>query len=594
MINVSDAWKAEHGKALLDESFIEISYNITDPDAQGDATATDNGAIFLSDSSGTVSTAEKQITPYATLEQNLWLLDGSREVIPDSAPEAGGYISSQMSDESCAFEPYPTVTVSFSKVHEPPIPGVTVTWSAVYGEYATQFRISAYNGASLVAEKTVSGNKTVRSVLELGIESYDRIVIEIQKWCLPHHRARIDEIFIGINQIYGKTETVGFSHEQNTDPIGASAPTNKISFSIDNRDNKFDPNNESGLSKYLMERQEMKVRYGQRLPGGSIEYIPAGVFYLSEWDSPQNGLTASFTARDLIEFLQKTYIKGTYSPSGVSLFDLATGVLEDAGLPLNSDGTKKWVVDDSLRNITTTAPLPLAPLAECLQYIAQAARCVFRCDRSGTLRIEPAASDASDYALTAFNLYSRPEISLQKSLGAVETKVYSYFAGEQGRELFSGTVSVNGTKDIVITYSDNASSASATVTGGTLVSAVYYAGACVLTIAGTGSVDVTVKGTLLKSSASGHLITVGDGETQVVDNPLITSSALADDVGEWVKEWLGKRKIITMSEWRADPRLDAGDIISVANKFGTENVRVTSVKYDYSGAFKGSGEGRVI
>ena len=192
MINVSDAWKAEHGKALLDESFIEISYNITDPDAQGDATATDNGAIFLSDSSGTVSTAEKQIMPYATLEQNLWLLDGSREVIPDSAPEAGGYISSQMSDESCAFEPCPTVTVSFSQVHEPPIPGVTVTWSAVYGEYATQFRIAAYNGESLVAEKTVIGNKTVRSVVELGIESYDRIVIEIQKWCLPHHRARID------------------------------------------------------------------------------------------------------------------------------------------------------------------------------------------------------------------------------------------------------------------------------------------------------------------------------------------------------------------------------------------------------------------
>jgi hypothetical protein len=40
--------------------------------------------------------------------------------------------------------------------------------------------------------------------------------------------------------------------------------------------------------------------------------------------------------------------------------------------------------------------------------------------------------------------------------------------------------------------------------------------------------------------------------------------------------------------------LDALDKITVSNKFATNTVFVTSVKYSYGGAFKGEYEGRVI
>ena len=48
------------------------------------------------------------------------------------------------------------------------------------------------------------------------------------------------------------------------------------------------------------------------------------------------------------------------------------------------------------------------------------------------------------------------------------------------------------------------------------------------------------------------------------------------------------------SSWRADPRLDALDIVDNENDYGTSKVLMTEVKYDYNGAFKGSGEGKVI
>lgn len=595
MQNVSDAWKAVQRQQLVNESFVEISFKIADPDSLADATSEDNGAIYIANTEQIVGEVDKNIVPYGTLEENIWLLDGSRRFIPDSEYGDTGYIGNLLSGEDGGFDRSPVVNINFSEIHEPVIPGITITWGIAYNEYAEVFRVTAYNGSTVVADIRVENNTSVQSVVEIDIETYDRIRIEILKWCLPFHRARIAEVFVGVNKVYGKSDITEYSHEQDISPIGASTPTHKMSFAIDNRDNIWDPNNPTGLSKYLMERQEMRVKYGLKLNDGTIEYIPAGVFYLSEWNAPQNGLEANFTARDLLEFMQKTYTKGEYNSDGVSLYDLAIAVLTEANLPLNDDGTLKWIVSDSLKAITTVAPLPLKPISECLQYIAQAGCCIIFCDRSGVLHIEAISTALQDYALTEFNLLSRPEISLQKPLSAVSTKVYNYYADETGKELFNGTITVEGTKEVVVTYSEAAINASASVSGGELVSATYYTNTCHLRITGNGDVTVTVTGTLLKHSDSNYVLDAdAEGETQTVDNPLITSTAVATTMSDWVKNWLTYRKIVTMSGWRADPRLDATDIISSENKYGTESVRMTSVKYEYVGAFRGTGEGRVV
>lgn len=595
MQNVSDAWKSVQKQQLVNETYVEISFDIADPDALADATSSDNGAIYFADTEQIVSEVDKNIEPYETLEENLWLLDGSRRSIPENDYGDNGYIGNLLSNEDGSFNSIPIIDIDFSTVHEPIIPGITITWGIAYGEYAEVFKITAYNGSTVVAEYKVEDNSSVKSVVEFDIETYDRIRIEILRWCLPYHRPRISEIFVGVNKVYTKTDITGYEHEQDTNPIGATTPVNKMSFSIDNSNNIYDPNNITGLSKYLMERQEMRVKYGLKLNDDSIEYISAGVFYLSGWEAPQNGITAKFTARDLLEFMQKNYTKGLYQPSGVTLYDLAIDVLKEANLPLNDDGTKKWIVSETLKNIQTTAPLPLKTLAECLQYIAQAACCVIYCDRLGILHIEPISTTITDYGLTHFNMFSRPEISLQKPLMAVSTKIYNYVEDETGKELFNGSIAVNGTREVVVTYSQSAINVSASVSNGTLVSAIYYTNTCYLTISGSGEVAIVVTGDVLKTSNSDYVVDASDsGETQTVDNPLITSTSIAERVSEWVKEWLSHRKIMTMDGWRADPRLDATDIITSENKFGTESVRMTSVKYTYAGAFKGTGEGRVV
>jgi hypothetical protein len=83
------------------------------------------------------------------------------------------------------------------------------------------------------------------------------------------------------------------------------------------------------------------------------------------------------------------------------------------------------------------------------------------------------------------------------------------------------------------------------------------------------------------------------GNVQTVDNPLIVSSSVANAVAEWCRDCLKNRKIIS-GEFRADPRLDALDTITVVSKYGSNAVQVTNIKYTYGGAFRGTFTGRVI
>ena len=83
------------------------------------------------------------------------------------------------------------------------------------------------------------------------------------------------------------------------------------------------------------------------------------------------------------------------------------------------------------------------------------------------------------------------------------------------------------------------------------------------------------------------------GESVDVDNPLITDANRAHVVGAWVGNYLKNRMSLEV-EWRADTRLDALDIVKVANDYGNTLARMTDVTFKFNGAFQGSGKGSVI
>lgn len=420
MQTVSQAWKTEQRKRLIEaESFLNILLIVGDPAASADASASDNGHFVASNTAQVVDSIVRTPTRYATLERSLWLGDGTFELLPDKPPYGdNGYIGDVLSGDDGTYTSLPTLTISFSKVFQAVIPGLTITWGTAYaGEWADTYRVSWYSGDTQVGTKTVTGNKEVKSYFFADIQGYDRITVEVLKWSIPHRRARMERLVVGIERTYDKAGVFKYTHSMLVDPLSAELPKAEITFEVENLNGKYNPYNPTGENKYFLERQMVQVQYGFKFEDG-VEWIKAGRFFLSEWDCPQNGISAKFTARDGLEYMGDPYT----GPASGSLMAIALAAFQQAELPVLSDGSVPWTIDDSLSNIQAASDADLSKntVAEVLQFVANAACCVLYQDRDGQFHVEPLEVAPPDYRIDQFNSYANAEISLTKQLKAVD------------------------------------------------------------------------------------------------------------------------------------------------------------------------------
>lgn len=415
MISVSDAWKDIQQRFLLPETFIEIEYGVTDNEAQSVASASGTDEALFSNVASVVGSSA--ITKYVTNELNLWALDGSLMLRPSSgAHDNTGYVSNIASTGS--------VTIHFPAIRTTAISGITITWSDTFGEYPRVFSVIGRNGSNIVSEVTVTNNKEKVSAVFIQLENYDSITVIVHDWNLPYRRARIEKIVVGHSLTFTKSDLLSFKHEQNGDLLSGELPKYSITFSLDNSDGRWDPNNPEGMAQYLSERQKLTVRYGLDV-NGTIEWIQGGVFYLSEWNAPPNGIEAQFVARDVFEFLIATDTTKLPNMSSTQYGNLSN-IVTWATFTHLPDGAS-IVMADALKNSKGRQYGADGTYAEMVQKCANAACCIIRYDRNGVLYIEPLSEALADYipivpGVSGIPLsvsYTYPEITLSKPLGAV-------------------------------------------------------------------------------------------------------------------------------------------------------------------------------
>lgn len=503
MISVSNAWKDIQQRFLLPETFVEIDCTISEVGAEEGSTVTGTTETAFSDAGSIIDDTPKSAR-YATNELNLWALDGTRTILPSSTPSGSpGYVSDIASTGS--------VTLSFPAVHTVASSGLTITWSNLFGEYPRVFTVTAKNGATIVAETTVTDNRDQVSAVFLPLQNYDSITVTVHDWCLPNRRARIEKVVIGHILTFTKNDIISFKHEQHGDLLSGEIPKYSIEFTLDNTDGRWNPMNPTGMEQYLSERQKLVVRYGMNV-NGVVEWIRGGVFYLSEWDAPANGLEARFVARDVFEYLINIDMRG-------SRFDSLGGLIRTA-IRYSLPDDVVVAIDPSLDAYTRITDKGENTAAEIVQKCANGGMCVIRYGRDGNLHIEPLSTYLTEYRITSALSYSHPEITLSKPLHKVSVD----YGGDNPYEL-----------------------------------SVF-----------------------------------SSGEVQTVNNDFINTEAHAGSVAEWVRGVLVSRKTVS-GEFRADPRLDLYDVVTVESKYGVLTpVVITNITYTYNGSFRGTYTGRVL
>jgi hypothetical protein len=423
MIPVSDAWKDAHGQTLLPETFIEISCNYGDADAQESARATGTNEVFFSATEGISKPGHTGRPTGATLETNMWMLGGYMPVFPEPNeynPITGDrslYVSNGSEG---------SVTLTFPEVITSVVPGITITWwDGTHNEYATSFTVVAKNGTREVASTTVRGNSSVVTQVELELTNYDSITITVTGWSVPDHRVRISNIELGNTVVFGKEDIISFTHEQTGCLNSGEVPCKKVTFSINNVDKRWNPYDPNGNTKYFSERQRVTVSYGMDIEG-VVEWHSAGTFYMSEWQIPANGIEARFVATDILEQLSNLELR-THSTTE------HTGSLNDFIYKCLSTTQSLGVdVPSELKCTSSVTGIPLFlpyrekfySIAEFFQLIANYTGCVLSLDRSNVLGINPLAKpDMLPYTISLDQAYSYPELELMKPLKAVSIAI---------------------------------------------------------------------------------------------------------------------------------------------------------------------------
>lgn len=613
MITVSEAWKDIQQRFILPQSHLELTCALTEKGLQELATGSGENESSISNIKNAISASDTDVEKYATNELNLWSLDGSFTIAPDNAPYDSGYIGNTDGSGKLTF--------TLPELQTKQIPGVTITWGKKNGEYPKAFTVRGINSSGDVAEVwlyhvsttsffygfasiegirqpvvvgkmyvvtwgsmeydcraysaggstmignasllslgkdtgepfvieilsdtiasitkrtsdsvsvsvgfrtkadylagevSVTDNTDLMSVIDMEMARYDNVEVTVWEWCLPYRRVRIEKAILGHVLTMGKGDILNYTHEQHGDLNSGELPKNSIQFSLDNIDGRWNPSNPVGMERYLSERQRVKARYGMDV-NGTIEWIDAGVFYLSEWRAPANGLEATFVARDVFDYLLNTQYRGITTGT---LKELAQNAFNVANIP--DDVTV--FLDDHLSDYTATIPTDgeqKHTCAEIVQMCANAASCVIYQDREGDVHVERLNTADSGYLIGSALSYSHPEIELSKQL-----------------------------KEVEVSYGE----------------------------------DRLVYGVLVGTT----------GETQTVDNPLVSTANQAKEIALWVRDTYQTRRSVS-GEYRADPRLDLFDIVQVESKYGRiAPVAITGVKYTFNGAFAGSYTGRVI
>lgn len=446
MVEVSDKWKEKFNETLVPESFVEITCGITEPGINKKATIVTSSAAPFSTFHNIALSDNASISRYSTGEPNLTVLDGSCNIVPSSPPYGTtGFLSAEIFDDSN----HPVIRLELPSENKSSVPGVSICWSTVFGEYATDFSVSAYLGTSKLKTVTVNGNKSVRSDVEVELSGFDAVEIEVLKWCLPDRRVRVEQVKIGRYLVFDKTKILSYSHSSARDPISGQLSQESISFSLDNSDRTWDSVNPQGIYKYIYERQPVTVRYGMDVDG-KTEWVSGGMFFLSEWSVPANSIEASFQARDAFLYLSSTKYTGRKYGT---LYEMCYDALE----LLEADEIT-FDISDELKNYSTdiTSDESTYHNSDILQLAANAAGMALYQTRDGVIKINRVyGSDASNPVLDipVLNNYSWPEITFAQNMLNVVTTVgnatYAYPENPSGKGVSQTLSNVMLTKGIL-------------------------------------------------------------------------------------------------------------------------------------------------
>lgn len=566
--------------------FLKVKFNIVDPETNPDLSS--NSEEIFSDLDNIKEAIIPQSKNYATLEKNFWLLNDSQPIYGSEELEQT-YVSSYMSDKNCLFSDKACITLT-SSVYLTTL-GLTMVFDSIDKNYAKKLKVKAYRDSTMIMDKDYTLSSYSDRLIFADNEElvrWNKIEIYFIESSLPYRRIRVNQLLFGIMETYTDENLISAESKEKTTMINSELPTHTFKFTIDNMNKLFNPDNPQGWYRYILQQQPISYEWGYQLDDGTIEWILGGKMLLT--GSVEVGENqVSFSTTSLINYLTKAYKKGVYNSSGRSLYDLAVDVLEDSNI--DSSQYNLW---SGLKSIKTDAPLPKLEARQLLQIIATTGNCILFTNRENVINIQPFNYVLNPDGMSYDFITSNPVVKVQSELHNTIIYINHYSKEDNVSELFKNeSLEITGTKTIEIEY-DLATDISATITGGTIVSANYYGRYAMLKITNTGEDTISLKVSGKKINNSQTIDSKqfnDDGENIEYKNDLITQmveSSKETKLKDFIGNWYNNRNIYSF-ENRGDIVKDTREIIPIETDFSNSLIGyLVENNINYDGAWSGN------
>ena len=599
MIPVSTEWRSKISEQFRDQGYMKVIVEVVPPGLMEGAQAAPAKSEPYTDASFLISAPELTLEKIATFEPNRWLLDGSFRMrrLLEPIPE---WWSTFAADDPHA------IAFVFDAMYS--FPGMTFTWDTVEASKPKRLTIRGYGPeGALLHEYVVT---EIANYIEAPMQDVSKVTITVDEWALPLWRARIAKISFGLYVSYDSINNgrvMESSSIDATDPLASALPVHYISFDLRNLDQIFDPTLETGISKYLTQRQRIQVAWGFSLEPGRVEWSPPLSYFLSETLIEADSKNVTISAGSRLDFMTKELRRISYTGGRRSLQSLALEVLESSDIIKSKASEKPWDISGLSGLWDTMAPLGVMPANEALQLIASAGMCSLHIEpQTGyiTMRniefLNPESATA-DCDIGLAQQLGDPSIAVKEQVRSITICAYSYT--KLSRERVLASISLDKKPQTVyLEYSvPLAADVTYDVIGCVVTEFVSYGSSAKITVEPDGSnssISIMLWGYEVAQSSTRvetyRNNSIAYGLDLVIDNPLITYECNIDGYFErltqCVLRWYSRPQKVQMP-YIGYPEVNAGDIANVTTTF-QENAKsyVSRNEIRFNGAFEGTME----
>lgn len=555
----------------------------------------------------------------ATLEENLWVLNGTF-VNPTPGRKYNGYISNSMSNETGHFSDIiPTITIDLETPSY--VDFFTVTFNpAVKSGYPKSLRLICYDADNNNIKEDVIDNSQERLdtlpnlTWDLHLESVAKITLEFFMTNTPYRRIRIANIMFGKMITLDQDEIISVDYIDKCSYVPDSIPSRTFSFTVNNYSKKYNIDNPDNSYISLDRRTRVTMRTGYDIAGYKEDEAGNGYIDNSvnvpqiEWDewkefrllnvSTSDEDSCTFECGSILDMMTDVYTEENFT-NDRTVYQIINKLISFVGL---SEKIIQYDVDEtgesySAYNINTV--LPELPVRELIQLLAFSVGATLMINNDGTIKFKHInLSDITTFnkthSFTYKDFLSTPTAQQLESTSNISIPKYNSSIDREEKEITTVTVSAYNTE---VTYSECVPTSVVKkqddVSGGSIQDSQLYARKGILTAnlpEATSAMTVVISGYPIKTIQTQERSVTKD--TLIIDTQLMSEDT-DDHIKNKYKEWYSKKFKYTV-DTRGEPLVDAGDYCEIETPFsGTEQLHGTFVLQNhlvFDGAWSGDME----